>query len=106
MRPGMPMSSTSATLGWSGISMLRELFWFVVWWMMAMSIFNALMLFWLGVTIFLNAEKRNRGVYLITAGLLVGTLFFVSHTVIVGYEMTFYGLQDLDFWWFIGWIPV
>lgn len=73
---------------------------------LAVSIFNALQLFWLGLTIFLNAERRNRGVYLITIGLLSATLFFVSHTVIIAHELTFFGTQQLNIWWIGGWIPV
>lgn len=77
-----------------------------VWMVLAVSIFNALQLFWLGLTILLNAERRNSGVYIITAGLLAATYFFVSHTVIIAHELTFFGTQQLNIWWVSGWVPV
>ncbi|MCI0712225.1 MAG: hypothetical protein L0154_18875 [Chloroflexi bacterium] len=83
-----------------------RVFYLSVWMVLAVSIFNALQLFWLGLTILLNAERRNSGVYLITTGLLAATYFFVSHTVIIAHELTFFGTQQLNIWWLSGWIPV
>lgn len=85
--------------------MISELF-FVDWALASISLFNALLLIWLGLIVFLNAERRDWGVWLVGAGFLSGALFFVCHTVIVGHELTIYGNQDLEGWWQLGWYPV
>ena len=51
---------------------------------MAVSFFNTILLLWLGATVLLNAERRDWGIGLATAGLLLGGAFFVSHTAILG----------------------
>ena len=81
-------------------------FLFIVWLMISLSVFNALMLVWLSLTVFLNAERRNMGVYLISFSALVGAVFFISHTIILAYELTYFGTQQLDLWWTVGWMPV
>lgn len=78
----------------------------VDWALISISLFNTLLLIWLGLTVFLNAERRDWGVRLIVAGFLSGALFFVCHTVIIGHELTIFGSQDLEGWWRIGWYPV
>lgn len=71
-----------------------------------LSVFNALVLFWLGLTVYLSAERRSEGVYLILAGMLMGTLFFISHTAILTSQITPELEPQLNFWWRVGWIPV
>ncbi len=83
-----------------------RIFLFVVWLMISLSVFNALMLIWLSLTVFLNAERRNRGIYLISFSALIGAVFFISHTIILAYELTYFGTQQLNLWWTIGWMPV
>lgn len=77
---------------------------FLDWAVVAVSIFNTLMLTWLGLTVWLNAERRTGGVYLVCGGFFMGGAFFVSHSTILGHglEYTSYGL---DFWWRLAWIP-
>ncbi|MBI5959014.1 MAG: hypothetical protein HY866_09780 [Chloroflexi bacterium] len=79
---------------------------FLDWMLVSVSLFNAIVLLWLGLTIVLNAERRTWGLWLVDAGLLLGSLFFVSHTIIIGHEMTIFGSHDLEGWWQIGWFPV
>ena len=76
------------------------------WALISMSLFNAIVLLWLGLTVLLNAERRTWGVWLLDGGLLLGALFFISHTVMLGHDMTTTVSPGLDFWWQIGWIPV
>jgi signal transduction histidine kinase len=75
------------------------------WAALALSFFNTLVLIWLGFTVLLNAENRTFGVWLAGGGLLVGGLFFISHTAILG-EPIFLNSPSLDFWWHAGWFPI
>jgi len=74
---------------------------------MAVSLFNTILLLWLGLTTLLTAEHRSWGIWLAGGGLLMGGLFFISHTAILGYSLTYtYTGQGLEFWWRVGWVPV
>lgn len=75
------------------------------WAMTAVSIFNAILLLWLGLTVALNAEKRSWGVWLGSAGLLLGGLFFISHTVILALGPRNLSFASTVFWWTAGLIP-
>jgi signal transduction histidine kinase len=75
------------------------------WAVMAVSLFNTILMLWLGLTVLLNAERRTWGVWLVGGGLLMGGAFFVSHSAILGHNLTYSG-QGLDFWWHVGWAPV
>lgn len=75
------------------------------WPMMAVSLFNTILLLWLGLTVLLNAERRSWGLWLAGGSLLLGGLFFVSHSAILGLGLTYTG-QGMDFWWRFGWGPV
>jgi signal transduction histidine kinase len=78
----------------------------VDWALVSVSLFNALLLIWLGLTVLLNADRRSWGAWLAAAGLILGALFFVSHTAIIGHELTVFGSEDLEGWWRVGWYPV
>jgi signal transduction histidine kinase len=75
------------------------------WAILAVSLFNTILCLWLGLTVLLNADRRNWGVWLMGGGLLVGAAFFVSHTAILGQELAV-NADGLNFWWHVGWIPV
>jgi signal transduction histidine kinase len=75
------------------------------WPIIAVSIFNMILLGWLGLTVLLNANRRDWGVWLMGGGLLAGALFFVSHSAILGQELAL-NLDGLNFWWRAGWFPV
>src|SRR5207247_2586307 len=45
------------------------------------------------------------GVWMMAGGLLLGSLFFISHTAILGSDPLKAPLS-LNFWWQIGWVPV
>ena len=75
------------------------------WATLTISLFNTILLLWLGLTVLLNAERRTPGIWLAGSGLLVAGLFFLSHSAILGL-----GIKSLspavNFWWRVGWIPV
>ncbi len=74
------------------------------WAVLAVSLFNTVLLIWLGLTVLLNAERRNWGVWVTGGGLLSAGAFFLSHTVIMGSGASYLN-QGLNFWWRLGWIP-
>ncbi len=53
------------------------------WALLALSLINAILLLWLGMTVLLNAERRGWGIWVAAAALGTGTLFFLFHTVII-----------------------
>ncbi len=75
------------------------------WAIMAISLFNTIMLTWLGLTVVFNADRRDWGVWIATAGLLLGALFFVSHSAIVGLGLTQLTWRNMIFWWTAGLVP-
>jgi signal transduction histidine kinase len=78
---------------------------FLDWATMAVSLFNTILLLWLGLTVLLNAERRTWGVWLAGGGMLMGGAFFVSHSAILGHGLH-YTSRGMDFWWRMGWVPV
>ncbi|NJL92814.1 MAG: hypothetical protein HC915_03370 [Anaerolineae bacterium] len=78
----------------------------VMWGVLSLSIFNMLILLWLGLTVFLAAEQRTRGLSLILSGTGMGALFFLSHTAILVSQFTPRLDSQLNFWWRVGWVPV
>jgi signal transduction histidine kinase len=75
------------------------------WSTLSVSIFNTIIMLWMGLMILLSSDKRTWGVWLAAGGLLVGSLFFVSHTAIIGQEISFF-TPGINFWWHVGWGPV
>jgi len=71
------------------------------WALLAISLINTALHFYLALMIALNAERRSWGLWLSSGGLLVGGLFFVSHTAILGRgPSTFDDLSNA--WWYLG----
>lgn len=75
------------------------------WAIQAISLFNTILLLWLGLTVLLNAERRTPGLWIAGAQLLMGAAFFLSHSIILGYGQFVFG-PGVNFWWRVGWIPV
>ncbi|MBN1485202.1 MAG: hypothetical protein JXA37_10805 [Chloroflexia bacterium] len=71
---------------------------------LAVSSFNTISLFWLGLTVLLNGDRRSPGTWLTGSGLLLGAVFFTSHTAILGRGLANAGL-GMDFWWWVSWVP-
>lgn len=73
------------------------------WALIATSLFNTVVLLWLGLTVLLNAERRAWGTWVTGCGLLFGAAFFVGHTAVVGRVLgTFTG--EMELWWRLGWL--
>jgi hypothetical protein len=75
------------------------------WAIQAVSLFNVILLVWLGLTVLLNAERRTGGILLTSGGLLMGGAFFISHSAILGHNPNVIS-PGQDFWWYTGWAPV
>lgn len=74
------------------------------WATIAVSLFNTILLLWLGATVLLNAERRRAGIWFAGGGLLLGGAFFVSHSAILGQKVV--GLTpSLRFWGYAGLTP-
>ena len=74
------------------------------WAAMAVSLFNAILLLWLGLTVLLNSDRRAWGIWLAAAGLLMGGMFFVSHSAILSLSPVTLSL-GMVFWWTVGLVP-
>ncbi len=79
----------------------------IYWFIIAISLFNLILLLWLGLTVLLNADRRRNslGVWLAGGGLLMGEAFFICHTAIVG--LNFHAVSPQLFaWWRSLWISI
>jgi len=74
------------------------------WAVMTESFFNAISLFWLGLMVVLIGNRRSAGTWLTGSGLLLGALFFTSHTAILGRGLAETGF-GMNFWWWVSWTP-
>ena len=68
---------------------------------LALSIFNVIILLWLGLTVLLNAERRVWGLWVSGGGLMLAAAFFVSHTIIL-HRGLIYPDWRFPFWWKAG----
>ncbi|NMB53270.1 MAG: hypothetical protein GYA15_01095 [Leptolinea sp.] len=75
------------------------------WPALALSLFDAFLLCWLGLTILLEANRRSMGVWLSADGLFLGAAFFIAHTAILRNGWQFDN-PVLNFWWRAGWWPL
>jgi signal transduction histidine kinase len=75
------------------------------WAAQTVSLFNTIILLWLGSTVLLNAERRSRGVWAAGIGLILGGVFFLSHSAILGLGLNILGL-GVDLWWQVGLVAV
>ncbi len=75
------------------------------WAALCVSLFNTTLLAWLGLTVWLTSERRTWGIHLTGSGLLLGSAFFVCHSLILalGFQLDNPWLQ---LWWRAGWFPV
>ncbi len=75
------------------------------WAILALSVFNTIVMLWLGLMVIFSAEKRSAGVYLAGSGLIAGSIFFLSHAALIGQNITLFS-AGINFWWHLGWAPV
>ena len=71
----------------------------------ALSVFNVVVPFWLGVTVLASAEERRWGVWLAGLSLISAGTFFVFHTAML-YGSLYYLLYEIRVPEYIGWIPL
>lgn len=72
---------------------------------LAVSLFNTMLLLWLGIVVVSNADRKSWGIWMASGGLLCGGIFFLVHTAILARglrEVT----GDLDLLWHFGWLPI
>jgi len=55
----------------------------LTWALVAVSLFNTILLLWLGTTLWLNADRRSPGVAVAVGGFLLGSALFVSHSALL-----------------------
>jgi signal transduction histidine kinase len=76
----------------------------LIWAGLAVSFYNTLSLIWLGGMVLLIGNRRSAGTWLVGIGLLLGALFFTSHTAILGRGLADTGF-GMNFWWWVSWAP-
>lgn len=79
--------------------------WLLNWAVMGVSLFNTILLIWLGLTVLLNADRRSWGLWLAGGVILLGGIFFLIHSILLGLGLNTFG-RSIDFWWRLGWMPV
>ncbi len=79
---------------------------FIIDWIgLGISLFNTILLVWLGLTVLFNAERRTWGVLLASGGLMAGAAFFTSHSIVLSQGASSL-IQGFNFWWHVGWLPL
>jgi signal transduction histidine kinase len=80
--------------------------------LLSVSIFNAILMLWLGVTVLLNAGHRAPGsrsgawgFWIAAVGLSLGGSFFLLHTVLLGFDFSLLA-PAWNVWWRAIWITV
>jgi signal transduction histidine kinase len=57
----------------------------------AVSLFNTVLLLWLGLTVLLTGDRRKPATIAGGVGLLLGALFFMGHTLLIAHTVDFFG---------------
>ena len=55
----------------------------LLWALVSVSLFNTILLLWLGLTLWLTADRRGPGVVITAAGFFLGSAFFTSHAALL-----------------------
>jgi signal transduction histidine kinase len=78
---------------------------FLDWPILTISLFNAILLSWLGLVVLLSAERRQVwGIWISSTGLLMGGAFFISHIAILTLGLFTIG-RSMILWWTGGLVP-
>jgi len=87
-------------------------FFYLDWSLLSVSLFNAILMLWLGLTVLLNARQRapegrsgSWGFWMAAGSLLLGGVFFLFHSALLGFDIRSL-LPALKVWWRAGWITV
>ena len=78
---------------------------FLDWATLAVSLHNTILLLWLALTVFLNAERRTPGIGFASGAMLLACVFFVCHTAILVMGVNAAG-WGLEWWWRLGWLAL
>jgi len=73
--------------------------------LLAVSLFNAMLLLWLGLTVVLNAEHRGWGLGFSAVGLFAGGAVFISQAAVLMESASVVG-PELNVWWPLAWAAV
>ncbi len=79
--------------------------WLLPWATLAVSLFNTVLLGWLGFTVLLSAQTRSWGNTLASCGLLLGGAFFLAHSAALDYSLEAL-LAGSPSWWMFVAIPL
>ena len=78
--------------------------------LLSVSIFNAMLMLWLGLTVLFNAGHRSPagrsgswGLWMAAGSLILGAGFFVLHSILLGFDFLDI-IPPLAEWWRAGWI--
>lgn len=55
----------------------------LLWALVSISLFNTVLLLWLGLTLWLTADRRSPGVVIASVGFILGSAFFTSHAALL-----------------------
>ncbi len=55
----------------------------LLWALVSVSLFETILLLWLGLTLWLNADRRGLGVVVTSVGFFLGSAFFTSHAALL-----------------------
>jgi signal transduction histidine kinase len=80
--------------------------------LLTVSLFNSILMLWLGLTVLLNAGHRSPagrsgswGYWTAAGSLMLGGAFFAFHSILLGLSLSAV-VPALQFWWRSGWITV
>jgi signal transduction histidine kinase len=76
---------------------------FLDWSIISCSLFNTILLLWLGLTVLFNSDRRRWGIWVAGAGLILGGVFFACHTSIVSNTFNPVG-REINSIWYYSWI--
>jgi hypothetical protein len=61
----------------------------------AVSLFNTVLLLWLGLTVLLTGDRRRPATIAGGVGLLLGALFFMGHTLLIAHTVDFFDAASI-----------
>lgn len=74
----------------------------VDWAISSLSVFNTILLVWLGLTVILNSDKQRAGIWIASLGLLTGGAFFCLHTYISAHILDPLS-KEVNNLWYLSW---
>lgn len=72
------------------------------WAISSLSVFNTILLVWLGLTVILNSDQKRAGIWIASLGLLTGGAFFCLHTYISAHILDPFS-KEINNLWYLSW---